>query len=168
MLLLRRGLGSRGLGGEHGAPPGPQRHWQPGSRASELVGTRRVTHGRHSPATYHHHPGCREASVQGRAGLHHAALCLTSPHPPPIFSCSNPTVLQHSTQPPLPQASFVSAARFTLMPQLAVFLVYRKALCSTEANSQGLCVFIFLSSPPPNALHWISFPVAWRHLRQIL
>lgn len=79
-----------------------------------------------------------------RAGLvfTHAALCLTFPHPPPVFSCSNPTVLPHSAQPPLPQASFVSAARFTLMPQLAVFLVYRKASAPQRQTARGF-VFYF-------------------------
>lgn len=74
-------------------------------------------------------PGCRAG-----LGLTLAALCLTPPHPPPIFSCSNPPVLQHS-------ASFVSAARFTLMLQLAVFLVYRKASAPQRQTARGFAFY---------------------------
>ena len=137
MLLLRRGLeaqgelgmstvllqnsatGSRGLG--------PQSWW---ADTAQQHTTTILAAGR---------PVCRAG-----LGFTLAALCLTPPHPPPIFSCSNhhPPFLQHSAQPPLPQASFVSAARFTLMPQLAVFLVYRKASAPQRQTARGF-VFYF-------------------------
>lgn len=113
-------------------------------------------HGRHSPATYHHHPGCREASVQGRAGLHpRCSLPLKTLIPsylqlfqtPPSFNIQ----LSHpSPRPPL----CLQPASPRCRSWLCSWILQRPLL--HRGKQPGALCFIFLLIPASNALHWIS------------
>ena len=144
MLLLRRGLEAQGELGVStvllqnsatGSPGlGPQSWW-------EHVGSPWQTQPSNIPPPSWLQGG--QCAGQGWA----SPSLLSASHPLiPLLSSAvqttTPPFLQHSAQPPLPQASFVSAARFTLMPQLAVFLVYRKASAPQRQTARGF-VFYF-------------------------